>query len=31
VTLENLGLVFNPFGRPLRPMLEAPLIVVATR
>lgn len=26
VTLENLGLVFNPFDRSLRPMLEAPLM-----
>ncbi|MGH2376897.1 MAG: aspartyl protease [Candidatus Limnocylindria bacterium] len=26
VTLENLGLVFNPFDRSLRLMLEAPLM-----
>lgn len=26
VTLENLGLVFNPFDRSLRPMTEAPLM-----
>lgn len=26
VTLENLGVVFNPFDRSLRPMLEAPLM-----
>ena len=26
VTLENLGLVFNPFDRSLRPRLEAPLM-----
>lgn len=29
VTLENLGLVFNPFDRSLRPMTEAPLMVLA--
>ncbi len=29
VTLENLGLVFNPFDRSLRPMTEAPLMAVA--
>jgi clan AA aspartic protease len=28
VTLENLGLVFNPFDRSLRPMTEAPLMGV---
>ena len=26
VTLENLGLVFNPFDRSLRPMTDAPLM-----
>lgn len=26
VTLEDLGLVFNPFDRSLRPMLKAPLM-----
>lgn len=26
VTLENLGLVFNPFDRSLRPMTSAPLM-----
>jgi predicted aspartyl protease len=26
VTLESLGVVFNPFDRSLRPMLEAPLM-----
>jgi hypothetical protein len=29
VTLENLGLVFNPFDRSLRPMLEAPLMLIS--
>lgn len=29
VTLENLGLVFNPFDRSLRPMREAPLTRIA--
>jgi predicted aspartyl protease len=29
VTLENLGLVFNPFDRSLRPMLEAPLMAAS--
>lgn len=28
VTLENLGLVFNPFDRSLRPMTEAPLMAL---
>ena len=27
VTLENLGLVFNPFDRSLRPIREAPLTI----
>jgi predicted aspartyl protease len=29
VTLENLGLVFNPFDRSLRLMLESPLMLLA--
>ena len=29
VTLENLGLVFNPFDRSLRPIADAPLAGVA--
>jgi clan AA aspartic protease len=29
VTLEGLGLVFNPFDRSLRPMRIAPLMTVA--